>query len=120
MNRRYFLGGTASLGMALTVPALRRLEANELPADLTELSASELSSAIHQKLVSCVDVMQAYLARIDRYNPVYNAIVSRVDSEILLEQAALADRDLHEGRDRGWLHGMPHAVKDLADAKGLP
>jgi len=106
--------------MALSMPALRTLEANELPTDLTDLSASELSSAIRQRLISCVEVMQAYLERIDRYNPVYNAIVSRVDNEILLKQAALADRDLNEGRYSGWLHGMPHAVKDLADAKGLP
>jgi amidase len=120
MNRRSFLGGTAGLGMALSMPAFRTLEASELTADLTDLSASELSSAIRQGLVSCVEVMQAYLERIDRYNAVYNAIVSRVDNEILLKQAALADNDLHEGRYRGWLHGMPHAVKDLADAKGLP
>src|SRR5262245_48088296 len=120
MDRRFFLGGTAGLGLALTMPASRTLRASELPTDLTDLSASDLSSAIRQRLVSCAEVMQAYLARIDRYNPVYNAIVSRVDSQILLDQAALADKDMQEGRYRGWMHGMPHAVKELTDVKGLP
>jgi amidase len=43
-----------------------------------------------------------------------------VDSGELLRQAAIADRELDQGTYRGWLHGMPHAVKDLADVKGLP
>src|SRR5262245_45409068 len=120
MDRRFFLGGTAGLGLALTMPASRTLHANELPSDLTDLSAADLSSAIRQRLVSCSEVMQAYLERIDRYNLVYNAIVSRVDTQILLDQAALADKDMQEGRYRGWLHGMPHAVKELTDVKGLP
>jgi amidase len=94
--------------------------ATELTADLTDMSASQTSVAIRRRAVSCREVMQAYLDRIDRYNPVYNAIVSRVDSDDLLRQAAAADRELDKGKYRGWLHGMPHAVKDLADAKGLP
>ena len=84
------------------------------------MSASQLSAAIRARQVACVDAMQAYLARIHRYNPVYNAIVSMVDDAELLRQAQLADRALDRDEYWGWMHGMPHAVKDLANAKGLP
>lgn len=43
---------------------------------ITDLNASQLSEAIHAHQVSCTEVMQAYLARIERLNPTYNAIVN--------------------------------------------
>lgn len=70
--------------------------------------------------LSCVEVMEAFLARIATLNPVYNAIVSLRDEAELLGEARAADRALAAGEYRGWLHGMPHGVKDLADAAGLP
>ena len=96
------------------------LAAQTTPSDLTELSASALSAAIRAREASCREVMRAYLARIHRYNGVYNAIVSMLDDDELMLRAGEADRDLEQGRYRGWMHGMPHAVKDLADAQGFP
>lgn len=87
--------------------------------EITSMSASSLSQAIRKGDVACEEVMQAYLQRIHRYNPVYNAIVSLVDDKALLSQARLADKALLKGEYWGWMHGMPHAVKDLADARGL-
>ncbi len=122
MNRRAFFGNATGLGMALAFPAVRpsRLMAGQVPTDLTSLSASQLSAAIKQGQVSCVEVMQAYLQRIHRYNPVYNAIVSMADDDVLMRQAALADQALAREEYWGWMHGMPHAVKDLAQAAGFP
>ncbi len=91
-----------------------------MPSDLTELSASALSAAIHSRKASCREVMQAYLARIRRYNGVYNAIVNRLDDDQAMQLAAQADRELEQGHGSGWMHGFPHAVKDLADARGFP
>jgi amidase len=91
-----------------------------LPSDLTDMSATQLSAAIHQRLVSCEEVMSAYLHHIQRYNPTYNAIVSLLPEDECLQESRKADRELARGDSRGWMHGMPHAVKDLADAKGLP
>ena len=67
--------------MALAFPAVRssRLFGAQVSTDLTSLSASQLSAGIKQSQISCVEVMQAYLQRIHRYNPVYNAIVSMAD-----------------------------------------
>jgi amidase len=121
IGRRAFLRSALGVGTVIAMPSVvaYRATATALPDDLTELSASALSAAIGTRRVRCVEVMQSYLSRIDRYNPVYNAIVSRRDPDALLREAALADRELDQGDYRGWMHGMPHAVKDLADAKGL-
>ncbi len=83
------------------------------------MSASQLSAAIRTRQVSCVEVMRAYLERIHHYNPIYNAIVSMVDDDELYRQAELADRALDNDEYWGWMHGMPHAVKNLADVQGL-
>ncbi|MFK8014637.1 MAG: amidase [Gammaproteobacteria bacterium] len=122
MDRREFLGGVSGLGAMAAIPALspRTVAASELPAEITNMSASVLSAAIRQRHVSCKDVMQAYLDRIGTYNPVYNAIVSLREEDELIAEADAADRELDHGKYRGWMHGMPHAVKDLSSVKGLP
>lgn len=121
MNRRKFLKGSAASTLLLSVPFgySQGVFVGNLPADLTNLSASDLSVAIREKQVSCVEVMQAYLKRIHKYNPVYNAIVSMVDDDELLKQAFLADQALAKNEYWGWMHGMPHAIKDLAPVKGM-
>jgi amidase len=86
---------------------------------IIDLSATDLSLAIHRKQVSCKEVMQAYLARIQEMNPTYNAIVSLVDSDTLLALAEVRDDELQKGQSRGWMHGMPIAIKDIAPTAGL-
>ncbi len=86
---------------------------------LTDWSATQLSAAIHARQVSCREVMQATLARIDAVNPTFNAIVSRVDGDALLAQADAHDAMLARGESKGWLHGMPQAIKDIAPTAGI-
>ena len=121
MDRRRFLTTSIIAGTALLLPGLgsRRAFAAALPTQIVDFSALQLSRAIHERNVSCIEVMQAYLAHIARHNPTYNAIVGQVDDDSLLAQAAAADNALAQGNDRGWMHGMPHAVKDLAAVAGL-
>ena len=87
---------------------------------LTDLSADELSAVIHARTVSCREVMQAYLARIQRLNPTFNAIVNRADEAQLLRQADQCDAELARGVSRGRMHGMPQAIKDASPAAGFP
>jgi amidase len=87
---------------------------------ITALGAADLSEAIHHRDVSSREVMTAYLDRIAQVNPAVNAIVSLRQREVLMAEAATRDEELVRGVDRGWLHGVPQAVKDLAAAKGLP
>lgn len=87
---------------------------------ITDLHADALSQAIHARQVSCREVMQAYLQRIHRLNPTYNAIVNLAADDTLLAQADLCDAELAAGHSRGWMHGMPQAVKDSGATVGFP
>ncbi len=122
MKRRELLGAGIGAGTALLVlpSAGRRAFAAALPTDITDFSAVELSSAIAIRELSCVEAMEAYLARIHRYNPTYNAIIGMIADDQCLALARAADTELASGQYRGWMHGMPHAVKDLTAAAGLP
>lgn len=87
---------------------------------ITTMSALALSQAIKTKQVSCVEVMDAYLDKIEVLNPKVNAIVSLQDREDLTKQAKEKDQQLANGQYSGWMHGFPHAVKDLSSVKGIP
>lgn len=84
-------------------------------AALTGLSATALSRAIASCEVTAEAVMAAYLARIAAVNPAVNAIVALRPEAELLAEARAADR----APRRGWLHGLPVAVKDLVAVRGI-
>jgi amidase len=88
-------------------------------SEIVRMDACALSQAIRTKAVSCVEVMRAYLDQIDRLNPVVNAIISRQDPDDLLRQARGRDDELARGQWRGWMHGFPQAIKDLAATAGI-
>lgn len=88
--------------------------------DPTALSATALAAAIAARQISAVEVMAAFLDRIDRINPRVNAIVSRVDRAVLMAEATGKDRLLKAQGPIGALHGLPMAVKDMEDAAGIP
>ena len=79
---------------------------------IVDWDATELSRAIHARQVSCEEVMQAYLAQIQRFNPSVNALVSLRDADDVLAEARVRDRELDQGQSRGWMHGFPQAIKD--------
>lgn len=87
--------------------------------ELTDHDASGLSRLIHAREVSCREVMQAFLARIAQCNAAFNAVIDQAGDEALLEQAEACDAELAAGRSRGWLHGIPIAIKDASDAVGF-
>lgn len=86
---------------------------------IVDWDAAQLSVAIRRRLVSCVEVMTAYLDHIDEVNPAVNAIVNIRPRAELLAEAAQKDRQLRKGDYQGWMHGFPQAVKDLANVKGM-
>jgi len=90
------------------------------PTDPCELDAGSLSRLLHRREISCRELMAAFLRRIEQFNPRYNAIVSLRDPQSLLAEADAHDAALAAGRSRGWMHGLPVAVKDLSDVGGLP
>ncbi len=84
-----------------------------------DISALDLSRALHLKQVSCQEVMQSTLDRIAQLNPQSNAIVSLQEPELLMAQARERDAQLARGESMGWMHGMPQAIKDLSNVAGL-
>ena len=104
------VGGAVWMGTALSQPG---------PNDIVMMSAVDLSNAIRTKQVSCVEVMTAYLDHIARINPKVNAIVSLQDRSDLLAQARERDAQLARGEILGWMHGFPHAPKDLLATRGI-
>ena len=84
--------------------------------DLTTSStAREMLAALHQREVSCSELMDLHLARIAEKNPELNAIVS-LDEERARDGASEADRTPYD--ERGPLHGLPWAFKDTHDVAG--
>ena len=61
------------------------------------------------------EVMADHLARIAAVNPAVNAVISLRDPDDLMREA----RALDNAPNRGWMHGLPLAVKDLLATKGL-
>ncbi|MEG7359300.1 amidase [Pseudomonas citronellolis] len=86
---------------------------------LVQLQAHELAQLIRLRQVSCREVMGDYLAHIERFNPAVNALVSLQPAEALLAQADQRDAEGARGEYRGWMHGLPHAIKDLSLTKGI-
>ncbi|MEM9621061.1 MAG: amidase [Pseudomonadota bacterium] len=81
-------------------------------------SALELCRDLQRGTVSAVEVMTEVYARIERYNPQLNAIVSLLKRDSAMELAAQADKvPLAE---RGPLHGLPMATKDAVEVQGFP
>jgi len=88
--------------------------------NITALTAGDLSRLIHLRQVSCVEVMAAYLAQIERHNGQVNALVNLRPADVLLDEAAVLDAEMANGQDRGWMHGFPQAPKDLGPVAGMP
>jgi amidase len=88
--------------------------------DIAGLGARALAGAMARREISPVDVMRATLDRVAAVNPGLTAIVSLRDREALMGEARLAEAACMSGAPQGWLHGVPVAVKDLTDVKGMP
>lgn len=86
--------------------------------ELAELSAVTLARMLRTREVSAADVLAACLDRIERVNPPLNAIVT-LAAERALSAAEAADKAAAAGEFTGPLHGLPIAIKDMADTAGI-
>lgn len=80
------------------------------------MQASELASRIKRRELSPVEVVDAFLDRIETHNGETNAYVSVFEEEAR-QKARLAERELSGGSELGPLHGVGIAIKDLFDFK---
>ena len=88
-------------------------------SDIAFLPAKRLASLIRRRKIGCVELLDHYLARVERYNAALNAIVV-FDIAKARRRARAADRALAKGEIWGPLHGVPMTVKDSFDVTGLP
>ena len=96
-----------ALGISLLLSAAR---------DPLHLDALSLSQRLEDGRLTALELMQATLSRIDELNPQLNAVILLSDRDVLLQKASKADRS----ERKGWLHGIPTAIKDLSNVRGFP
>jgi aspartyl-tRNA(Asn)/glutamyl-tRNA(Gln) amidotransferase subunit A len=88
-----------------------------MPSDPSELPVHALSAAIQARKLSPVELTDALLARIERYDGKLHAFIALYAKEARLAAEA-ADMAIRAGHAVGPLHGIPIAVKDLVDIEG--
>ena len=116
VDRRAFLARTAALGAGAALPAIAAatpVSAATTPPDvearskdLTELTIAEAATLIRRGRLDPADLLAAYLARIDRFDGVYQAF-----NHVVREP---------RGAGRGVLRGIPLAIKDNYFTSGVP
>jgi aspartyl-tRNA(Asn)/glutamyl-tRNA(Gln) amidotransferase subunit A len=88
------------------------------PTELPYLSIAQASSGLRRKEFSPVELAQAFLKRIESMDGILHSFIT-ITADSALEQARKADQELRAGIDRGALHGIPIALKDLYATKGI-
>lgn len=112
VSRRDILTAGIATAAWAVAPALAQAQ------DLTALTLRRASELIRRKAVSPVDLTQACLTRIGKYNSVVNAFIT-VTGESALAAAREMEAEQRRGKWRGALHGIPIALKDNIDTAGI-
>ena len=86
--------------------------------DVLFASIATVAAGYRNGSLSPVDVTEQTLAQIDARNPLLNAFIT-VTHDRALAAARRAAEELDAGIDRGLLHGIPIALKDLVDTAGI-
>jgi amidase len=87
--------------------------------DVPFRSAKQLAADIKRKKIGCLELLDLYLARVEKYDGELNAVVVR-DFDRARTRARAADRALARRQLWGPLHGVPMTIKESYDVVGLP
>lgn len=79
---------------------------------------TSLSQQIHHGDRSSTEITSHYLERIADYDQMLSAFITVCETNVL-RQANEADKEREQGVNRGALHGIPIALKDLIHTKGV-
>jgi Asp-tRNA(Asn)/Glu-tRNA(Gln) amidotransferase A subunit family amidase len=104
-------------------PARFKLSKVETPQfgsleDLAFATVPQLAELVRTRKVSPVELTKMYLARLKKYGPKLNCVVTLTE-DLALTQAAEAEREIKAGKYRGPLHGIAWGAKDLFATKGI-
>jgi Asp-tRNA(Asn)/Glu-tRNA(Gln) amidotransferase A subunit family amidase len=90
------------------------------PANLEDAAfwpVRHLAELLRTRQVTSVELTGMYLARLHRYNPKLNNVVTFLD-DVGMAEARRADAEIAAGRYKGPLHGIPWGAKDIISVKG--
>jgi aspartyl-tRNA(Asn)/glutamyl-tRNA(Gln) amidotransferase subunit A len=87
--------------------------------ELCYLSIADIAARYRNRTLSPIELVDAYLTQISNLNSKLNCYVA-IFAERARADAIEAEQAFARGEDRGPLHGVPLALKDLFDMTGLP
>lgn len=82
------------------------------------LTVAQASRLIARRELSPVELARDLLARVEALDPLLDAYIT-VTGDLALRQARKAEREIVRGDYRGALHGIPFALKDIYNTKGI-
>jgi aspartyl-tRNA(Asn)/glutamyl-tRNA(Gln) amidotransferase subunit A len=82
------------------------------------VTIEEAAAKLRARGISSTELTQESLLGIQETQSGLNAFIT-ITEELALEQARRADEELASGIDRGPLHGIPYALKDLFATRGI-
>ncbi|MBE9607133.1 amidase [Acetobacteraceae bacterium H6797] len=85
---------------------------------IEDLSISEAGKALRAGTLTATELAQDALARIAAVDDTLHSFVM-VTADRALADAARADKELASGIDKGPMHGIPYALKDIYDTAGI-
>lgn len=87
-------------------------------AELAFLSIAEAARLLRSKKISPVELLDASLAQIERYNPALNAFLT-ITTATARKRARLAEKEILRRSPKSPLHGIPLSLKDNLWTRGI-
>lgn len=82
-------------------------------------SIKNLSNLLQNKEISPVELLAIYLEKIEKLNPLLSAYIT-VCAEEAKKHAVIAEQEILKGKYKGFLHGIPIALKDNIFTSHIP
>ena len=86
--------------------------------DLMSMTIADAAAAIRSRQLSPVELTQACLDQVERHDGKINSFLTVLGDQALAS-ARRAEQEIARGKDRGPMHGIPYAVKDIYNSKGV-
>ncbi len=106
----YVSAGDIESSIRITEDKTIEYDKRELLAALYEADIESIREALDMKLITCRELVEYYLERIDEYNDAFNCFITICDNA--LSEADKRDAEIRAGTAEGSLFGIPIVVKD--------